>query len=70
MTNTVAGYKPFDFNTEFLSAEERDTYMRVMRHVAETARESGCRDLLVNDLEILTSLEEKNEAMFMEWLNR
>lgn len=69
-SNTIAGYKPYDFGTEFLDTMERDTFLRVLRHIADTAIKAGCRDLLLQDLETLTALEEKNEAMFLEWLDR
>ena len=69
MTKTETRTKNFDEGTEFLSAEERETFLRTIRHIADTAIESGCRDLLVSDLEIINSLYEKNEAMFEEWIN-
>ena len=39
-------YRNFDEGTEFLSAEERGTYLRTMRHIADTAINAGCRQLL------------------------
>ncbi len=68
-TKELTRYRNFDEGTEFLSAEERGTFLRTMRHIADTAMESGCRDLLVSDLEIINNLYEKNEAMFEEWIN-
>lgn len=62
-------YRNFDEGTEFLSAEERSTYLKTLRHIADTAMESGCRQLLLADLEIINSLNEKNDAMFEEWIN-
>lgn len=68
-TKELTRYRNFDEGTEFLSDEERGTFLRTMRHIADTAIESGCRDLLVSDLEIINNLYEKNEAMFEEWIN-
>lgn len=68
-TEELTRYRNFDEGTEFLSAEERGTYLRTMRHIADTAINAGCRQLLVADLEIINSLNEKNEAMFEEWIN-
>lgn len=68
-TKEITGYKNFDEGTEFLSAGERDTYLRTMRHIAETAINAGCGQLLVSDLQIIHALDEKNEAMFEEWIN-
>lgn len=68
-TKELTRYRNFDEGTEFLSDEERGTFLRTMRHIADTAMESGCRDLLVSDLEIINNLYEKNEAMFEEWIN-
>lgn len=62
-------YRNFDEGTEFLSAEERATYLRTIRHIADTAINAGCRQLLLADLEIINSLNEKNDAMFEEWIN-
>ena len=62
-------YRNFDEGTEFLSAEERATYLKTLRHIADTAMESGCRQLFLADLEIINSLNEKNDAMFEEWIN-
>lgn len=69
MVNTETRYRNYDEGTEFLSAEERETYLRTMRHIADTAIEAGCGELLVSDLEIINALEEKNEAKFEEWIN-
>lgn len=68
-TEELTRYRNFDEGTEFLSAEERGTYLRTMRHIADTAINAGCRQLLVADMEIINSLNEKNEAMFEEWIN-
>lgn len=68
MATTKEYTKSFDEGTEFLSAEERDTYMRTMRHIADTAINAGCGQLIVSDLQVIQALEEKNEAMFEEWL--
>lgn len=68
-TEELTRYRNFDEGTEFLSAEERGTYLRTMRHIADTAINAGFRQLLVADLEIINSLNEKNEAMFEEWIN-
>ncbi len=68
-TKEIARYRNFDEGTEFLSAEERVTFLRTMRHIADTAINAGCRQLLLADLETINALEEKNDAMFEEWLN-
>lgn len=68
-TEELTRYRNFDEGTEFLSAEERGMYLRTMRHIADTAINAGCRQLLLADLEIINSLNEKNEAMFEEWIN-
>lgn len=68
-TKEITRYVNFDEGTEFLSAEERATYLRTMRHIADTAINAGCRQLLLADLEIINSLNEKNDAMFEEWIN-
>lgn len=68
-TKELTRYGNFDEGTEFLSAEERSTYLRTMRHIADTAINAGCRQLLLADLEIINSLNEKNDAMFEEWIN-
>lgn len=65
----ITTYRNFDDGTEFLSAEERGTFLRTMRHIADTAINAGCRQLLLADLEIINSLNEKNDAMFEEWIN-
>lgn len=67
--NKTTRYRNFDEGTEFLTAEERDTFLRTIRHIADTAIEAGCRELLVADLEIINSITEKNDAMFEEWIN-
>lgn len=59
----------YDEGTEFLSAEERATFLRTIRSIAETAINAGCRELLVSDLRTLQALKDKNEAMFEEWIN-
>lgn len=69
MVNTETRYRNYDEGTEMLSSEERETFLRTMRHIADTAIEAGCRELLVSDLEIINALEEKNEAKFEEWIN-
>lgn len=69
MATTKEYTKNFDEGTEFLSAEERNTYLRTMRHIADTAIENGCGQLLVSDLQVIQALDEKNEAMFEEWIN-
>ena len=69
MATTKEYIKSFDEGTEFLSAGERDTYLRTMRHIAETAINAGCGQLLVSDLQIIQALDEKNEAMLEEWIN-
>lgn len=68
-TTEITRYRNFDEGTEFLSAEERATYLRTIRHIADTAINAGCRQLLLADLEIINSLNEKNDAMFEEWIN-
>lgn len=68
-TKEITRYVNFDEGTEFLSAEERATYLRTIRHIADTAINAGCRQLLLADLEIINSLNEKNDAMFEEWIN-
>lgn len=68
-TEELTRYRNFDEGTEFLSAAERGTYLRTMRHIADTAINAGCRQLLLADLETINALEEKNEAMFEEWIN-
>ena len=59
----------YDEGTEFLSAEEKTTFLRTVRSIAETAINAGCRELLVYDLHTLQALKDKNEAMFEEWIN-
>lgn len=59
----------YDEGTEFLSAEEKTTFLRTVRSIAETAINAGCRELLVSDLHTLQALKDKNEAMFEEWIN-
>ena len=68
-TNEITRYRNFDEGTEFLSAEERVTFLRTIRHIADTAINAGCRQLLLADLETINALEEKNDAMFEEWIN-
>lgn len=68
-TKELTRYRNFDEGTEFLSAEERGTFLRTMRHIADTAINAGCGQLLVSDLQIIQALEEKNDAMFEEWIN-
>ena len=68
-TKEITRYRNFDEGTEFLSAEERGTFLRTMRHIADTAINAGCRQLLLADLETINALEEKNNAMFEEWIN-
>lgn len=68
-TKELTRYVNFDEGTEFLSAEERGTFLRTMRHIADTAINAGCRQLFLADLEIINSLKEKNDAMFEEWIN-
>lgn len=68
-TNELTRYRNFDEGTEFLSAEERGTFLRTMRHIADTAINAGCGQLLVSDLQVINALEEKNDAMFEEWIN-
>ena len=70
MDTTKMQYAEYDLGTAFLSKEERDTYLRTMRHIADTAINAGCRELLVSDLEIIRALEDKSEALFEEWLSR
>lgn len=61
--------RKYDEGTEFLSEEERETFLRTVRSIAETAINAGCRELLVSDLQTLQALEDKNEANFEEWIN-
>lgn len=68
-TKEIKRYRNFDEGTEFLSAEERVTFLRTIRHIADTAINAGCRQLLLADLETINALEEKNDAMFEEWIN-
>lgn len=68
-TKEITRYRNFDEGTEFLSAEERVTFLRTIRHIADTAINAGCRQLLLADLETINALEEKNDAMFEEWIN-
>lgn len=68
-TKEITRYRNFDEGTELLSAEERATYLRTMRHIADTAINAGCRQLLLADLETINALNEKNDAMFEEWIN-
>ena len=68
-TKEITRYGNFDEGTEFLSDEERGTFLRTMRHIADTAINAGCRQLLLADLETINALKEKNEAMFEEWIN-
>lgn len=68
-TKELTRYRNFDEGTEFLSAEERGTFLRTMRHIADTAINAGCGQLLVSDLQVINALEEKNDAMFEEWIN-
>ena len=46
-TKEITRYRNFDEGTEFLSAEERVTFLRTMRHIADTAIDAGCRQLLL-----------------------
>lgn len=61
--------RKYDEGTEFLSEGERETFLRTIRNIAETAIKAGCRELLVSDLHTLQALEDKNEANFEEWIN-
>lgn len=69
MAITKTETRKYDEGTEFLSEEERGTFLRTIRNIAETAIKAGCRELLVSDLQALQALEEKNEANFEEWIN-
>lgn len=53
----------------FLDAEESRTYVKSLLNIAKRAIDARCGNLLVDDLEIIHSLEEKNEAKFVEWLH-
>lgn len=52
-----------------LSIEEIRTYCQALYSVAHDAMQARCGDLKVKDLEIITSLEEKSNAYFEEWLH-
>lgn len=69
MVTQVKNYRKFDEGTEFLNDEEREAYLKTVRHIADTAIEAGCGKLLVSDLQTLQALEDKNNANFEEWIN-
>lgn len=54
---------------EFLSRNERLSYVEALYAIAKDAIAAKCPVLKVKDLEILTGLEEKSDAVFEEWLN-
>lgn len=54
---------------EFLSRNERLSYVEALYAIAKDAIAVKCPALKVKDLEILAALEEKSDAVFEEWLN-
>lgn len=60
---------PCHVTLEFLSRNERLSYVEALYALAKDAIAAKCPALKVKDLEIVTALEEKSDAVFEEWLN-
>jgi len=69
-TETNAVYCMADYDQMLVSAEERRIYLDAVMRIAETAIRESFGKLSANDVGIVTSIRDKNEAMFLEWLGR
>ena len=53
----------------WLDDNEAANYARALVRIARTAIDSRCGTLRVVDVETVTALEDKGEAVFTEWLH-
>ena len=57
-------------DTLLLNYQERKQYIDAILRIAETAIANNFGKLAVSDLEIVNSLNDKNDALLEEWLAR
>lgn len=57
-------------DTLMLDYKERKQYIDAILRIAETAIANNFGKLAVSDLEIVNSLNDKNDALLEEWLAR